>query len=67
MNALFGELQRVRNEDPELEHILSVFEEIERAYNQTLEAMGVRRRHSFSVSNSAEVTLSFHLTDSSGD
>jgi hypothetical protein len=65
MDRLTNELYRLREEEPDVAHVLDVFGEIERVYRDTLEAMGVTRKHVPEVRNSAEVTLSFNLTPSS--
>lgn len=65
MDRLTNELDRLREEDPNVAHVLDVYSEIERVYRDTLEAMGVTRKHAPEVMNSAEVTLSFYPTTSS--
>ena len=65
MDRLANELGRLREEEPDVAYVLDVFGEIERVYSDTLEAMGVTRKHVPEVKNSAEVTLSFHPTSSS--
>jgi hypothetical protein len=65
MDRLTNELYRLREEDPDVAHVLDVFGEIEHVYRDTLEAMGVTRKHVPEVRNSSEVTLSFNPTPSS--
>ena len=65
MDRLANELERLREEDPDVTYVLDVFKEIDRVYSDTLEALGVNRKFAPAVRNSAEVTLSFHPTTSS--
>jgi len=59
MNVVTNELRSLRENDPDLALILDTFEEIERVYQGTLEAMGSVSRNIPKVMNSAEVTVSF--------
>jgi hypothetical protein len=55
-------LNRLREDDPDVAHILDVFGEIERIYHEALEAMGAVNKSVHAVGNSAEVTVSFRST-----
>ena len=59
MNIVTSELRSLRENNPDLALILDTFEEIERVYQGTLEAMGSVTKNIPKVMNSAEVTLSF--------
>ena len=65
MNSLTDELRRLREQEPDVALILDTFEEIERVYRDTLEAMGVTGKHTLEAKNSAEVTISFRPVASS--
>lgn len=59
MDIVANELRSLRDSNPDLALVLDTFEEIERVYQETLEAMGSVGRNIPKVTNSAEVTLSF--------
>lgn len=68
MSNLTDELRRLRKDDSDVALVLGVYEEIERVYGDTLEAMGVISKPIPEVKNSAEVTISFRSTPlSTGD
>jgi len=60
MDNLTKELRQLREADPEIREVLGVYEEIDRVYRDSLEAMGmVKRRGMAGVKSSADVTVSF--------
>ena len=67
MNNLTNELNRLRAENSDVALILDVFEEIDHVYRETMEAMGIIYTLTPEVKNSAEITVSFRPTPSSGD
>lgn len=62
MNSLTNELRQLREDNPDVAHVLDVFGEIERVYRDAMEAMGATGKSIPEVRNSAEVTLSFRST-----
>jgi len=59
MNVMTNELRNLCENDPDLALILDTFEEIERVYEGTLEAMGTVSKNIPKTTNSAEVIISF--------
>jgi hypothetical protein len=62
---LTNELERIRESDSDIDLLLSEFEEIERIYHESLEAMGLLRKHIPEVENSSRVTISIPPMQSS--
>lgn len=58
MNGLTHELQRLRDENPDVALILDTFAGVESVYQHALGAMGLLNQVTFEVSNTAEVTFS---------
>lgn len=55
-----NELLRLREENEDIALLLDAYGELDRLYNDTLEAMGVTARPTLTVRNSSEVTVSIH-------
>ena len=65
MASLPMDLAGLRNSDPDVALILDSYAEIERVYQDALEAMGASGRQAPEVKNTAEVTISFREPPSS--
>lgn len=67
MANLSDQLRELHKDDPDVASILDFYEEIEKIYQQTLEAIGVSTKHSPSIMNSSNVMISFRPSISSSD
>ena len=54
-----GDLNELREKNPEVDHTMEVFRRIDSVYQTSLQAMGLIRRARGDVSSSAEVMISF--------
>lgn len=61
-NNASDQLMRLRQDDPDVASVLDVYSEIERVYSEALQAMGVSKKISAEVKNSADVIVSFEVT-----
>lgn len=55
-------LRQIYKQNPDVSLIMDKFFEIDKVYQQTLEAMGVSNKPSIQVRNSADITASFKKT-----
>ncbi|MCH8878018.1 MAG: hypothetical protein IIA89_14565 [Chloroflexi bacterium] len=67
MRNLENPLDRLRQEDPDVNQIVDIYEEIDRVYRESREAMGIASEAVPDVMNSAEVTVSFTPPASTSD
>jgi len=67
MTLLTKELEEIGRNDPDVALVLNVFQEIERVYNDALEAMGGTNKGRAGVINSENVSTSFCPTSSTSD
>lgn len=66
MSRLTEELDQLRQNDPDVALVLDVYEEINQVYSEIIEAMVGKSKPILEVMNSANLTISFHPTQSSG-
>lgn len=67
MNCLTEELRKLKDEDADIALVIDTFAELQRAYSDTLTAMGVLEEPEFAVRNSADMTISFRPGASSAN
>lgn len=64
MPNLTRELDELRKEDPDVATLIDFYGEVERIYQETLEAMGVTTGPQQEATRSSDVSISFQNTSS---
>ncbi len=62
MKNITDTFRSYQDETPDVNEVLSTFQELENVYREALEAIGMHQREKSEVRNSAEVTISVPQT-----